>query len=82
MVILPSKQSWGKAIDAARKRAGLTKYGLAKHVGCWTTDVQQWCGGIRAPNTNNLLALCDAMGEDVMIVIAEAQAIEKARRSA
>ena len=54
-------------VKALRTKAGMTQLEMAKRVGVCTQSICNWEKGYKCPTADSLLAVCNAMGYDVII---------------
>lgn len=66
MILRPDRE----AVQAARKAADLTKYGLAKVLGCSRSTITDIEGGRRNTTRPLLTAIADACGVEVETLVA------------
>ena len=57
----------GEIVKALRIKAGLSQFEMARRVGVTTQSICNWEKGYKCPTADKLLAVCNAMGYDVII---------------
>lgn len=65
------------AMRAAREKAGLTQYGLAKKCGLGQSVISAWEKGRNSPTAYNLVLVCDVLHISIDEYIGRKNAVQR-----